>query len=178
MGDFNILLAALKNGDDHAFEKIYADHYELLCFYLLSYTSDKAKVEDIVQETFITLWSKRKEINITTSLKNYLIRIAYNKLTDTYRKSKKKDEMLSSYYQTALMRAINLDNDEKNERLLKLDKCIDKLPKKCRDVFKENKIKGMKYSQVAENMNISIKTVEGHITNAFRLIRSCMKVNS
>lgn len=176
MGEFNILLKALKDGDDHAFEKIYASHYKLLCFYLLNYTSDKAKIEDAVQDTFITLWSKRKEINITTSLKNYLIRTAHNKLTDTYRETKKKDEILASYYQTALIQAVNLGNEEKNERLLKLDNCIEKLPKKCKSVFKENKIAGIKYSQVAVNMKISVKTVEGHITNAFKLIRNCMNM--
>ncbi len=177
MKDLNILLKALKNGDVSAFERIYANHYEKLCYYLLNYTSNKAKIEDVVQDTFMGLWSKRKDITITTSLKSYLYRTAYNKLIDTYRKGKKKDEMLSAYYHTAVMRAVNLDNDLKNERLKKLEACIDDLPTKCKTVFMANKISGKKYSQVAEDLDISIKTVEGHISKAYRLIKNCMNIN-
>ena len=177
MKDLNILLKALMSGDVSAFERIYASHYEKLCCYLLNYTSDKAKIEDVAQDTFMGLWSQRKEINITTSLKSYLYRVAYNKLMDTYRKGKRKNEMLSSYYHTAVMRAVNIDDDLKNKRLEKLETCIDDLPSKCKKVFMANKISGKKYSQVAIDMDISIKTVEGHISKAYKLIKRCMSIN-
>lgn len=85
--------------------------------------------------------------------------------------------MLSAYYHTAVMRAINLDDDLKNQRLKKLEACINELPTKCKTVFMANKISGKKYSQVAADKGISIKTVEGHISKAYKLIKLCMKIN-
>ena len=163
-----------KKDNLHVFEKLYANNYENLCVYLLNYTNDKDKIEDIVQETFLNLWSKRNKIMIKDSIESYLYRSAYNKLMDTFRKKKKIENMLDSYYYTALIRAIKLDDDKKNERIKKLNKCINKLPKRCKEVFTENKISGKKHQQVATDLNISLKTVEGHITNAFKQIKKCM----
>lgn len=149
-------------------------YYEKLCVYLSNYTTDKKIIEDVVQDTFVTIWKKRHEIEITNSVKSYLYRAVYNKLIDGFRKTKKVDTMLSEYYHTALIRASNSDTDYQTDRLLKLDVCIDKLPLRCKNVFIANKISGKKYQEVAFDLDISLKTVEGHITRAFKLIKQCM----
>ncbi|WP_282134517.1 RNA polymerase sigma factor [Seonamhaeicola maritimus] len=164
----------MKKGDQKAFEQVYSEYYEKLCVYLLSYTSDKEKVEDTVQDVFIKLWNKRKELTIRSSLKNYLYRAAYNMLMDKYRKQKRRDELLSSYYHTAVMRAIETDPSIKAEKIKKIKECIDLLPNKCKQVFMESKVTGLKRLEVAEKLNLSIKTVEGHITRAYSLIKKCM----
>ena len=122
----------------------------------------------------MSIWAKRDQINITGSFRSYLYKTAYNKLVDTYREKEKVDGVLSSYYYNALMRAVNLNEDQKNSRLQKLEKCLGELPKRCKKVFIANKIDGKPYKQVAELFNISLKTVEGHITRAYKLIKSCM----
>jgi len=171
------ILEALKNGDLEVFDKLYEDYYEKLCVYAFQYTPDRALVEDIVQDAFIQLWSARKKIIIRTSLKSYLYKVVYHKLMDAYRIDKRKDKMLLSYYNTALGSVIDTieDNyDLKKERLLKLDACIAELPERCRTVFVAKKISGLKNKQVSRELNISVKTVEGHVTRAFKLIRDCM----
>lgn len=165
----------LKEIDEFTFRQIYIEYYELLCRYLLNFSSDRKKIEDVVQDTFLTLWTKRKELNITTSLKNYLFRASHNNLMSSYRKAKKKNLMLHSYLHTALIQAINLNDTMKEKQLDKLDDCIKSLPKRCQNIFIENKLKGKKYKEVATQLNISIKTVEGHITKAYKLIKSCMQ---
>lgn len=170
----NILLHGLKNGDEKIFKKVYELYYEKLCVYLLSYCNDREKVEDVVQDMFIKLWSKRNELNIKTSLNNYLYRVSYNQLMDKYRQQKKKDKMLSSYYHTAVMRAIEEDPELKLKKLKKLDECLKLLPPKGKVVFVACKIKGQKYRYVSEKLNISIKTVEGHIRRSYVLIKECM----
>ena len=173
----NILLKA---GNQSAFNKLFENYYEKLCIYTLNFTSDKDLIQDIVQDSFITLWTNRKKIDITTSLKSYLYRIAYNKLMDSYRSNKKKDNMLLSYYNTTINQVIdNLDDNEdyKTARINKLNQCIAELPERCRKVFLAKKIKGLKYTEVSKELNISIKTVEGHVTKAYGLIRSCMNRN-
>lgn len=172
--EYNLLLQKIKKGDINAFEKLYAKNYESLCNFLLNYTHNKVIAEDAVQDTFLTLWEKRKELQINTSLKSYLYRLAYNKLMDKHRGNKRKENMLSSYYHTALIQALELDNSSKENRLKKLNNCIEELPTKCKQVFISCKINGLKRKQVADNLNVSTKTIEGHITNAFRLLRKCI----
>lgn len=146
--------------------------------YLKSYTSDHAKIEDTVQDVFIKLWHKRKRLSVKKSLKSYLYRAAYNTLMDSYRKQQRNDEMLSSYYHTAVMRAIETDTTIKTDKITKMKSCIELLPGKCKQVFVESKISGLKRAQVAENLNITIKTVEGHITKAYALLKMCLETTT
>ena len=162
----------LNNRSD--FEALYVAYYEKLCVYLLNYTSDRKKIEDIVQDTFVSIWNKRDAIKVTDSIKSYLYRSAYNKMIDTFRETKKTDTMLSEYFHTALLRAADSDTDYKTHRLQQLNACIDKLPLRCKNVFLANKISGKKYQEVADDLDISLKTVEGHITRAFKLIKGCL----
>ena len=169
-----IVLQALNRSDENAFEKVYTDYYKQLTTYLLGFSIDREKVEDIVQDTFVYLWSKRKEIIIKTSLKSYLYKIAYNKLNDWYRTDKKKNKMLTSYYHTEKIFAVKSNEAYMDSQLDKLDACICVLPPRCKDVFIANKISGKKYKEVALDMDISIRTVENHISKAYRLLKNCI----
>lgn len=170
----NITLEALKKGDKRAFEKLYAANYQKLCNYLLNYTNDRKKIEDVVQDTFINLWYKRHQLTIQVSLKSYVYRMAYNKLMDSFREQQKRDSLLSEYYHTALMRAANLDEEYKISQLKVLKQCIEKLPTRCSEVFRMNKFENKKYQQVADELELSIKTVEGHISKAYKYLKDCM----
>ena len=93
---------------------------------------------------------------------------------DAYRQKKHKDEKLLSYYTDALNKVVETDVSYKEEQLVQLEKCIDELPKRCRKVFYEKKIKGLRSKQISDNMDISVKTIEGHITRAIKLLKVCM----
>ena len=79
-----------------------------------------------------------------------------------------------SYYTEAINKVVSSDESHKEERLLQLEKCMNKLPKRCRKVFYEKKINGLRTKQIADNMDISVKTIEGHITRAFKLLKICI----
>ncbi len=172
--DLNINIESFKNGDQQFFERLYIAYFEKLCVYSLNYISDKDAIQDLVQDVFVALWTNRKKIVITTSLKSYLYKMVYYKIMDVHRITKKKNDLLSSYYKDALDFVIESDEDYKAERLKKLENCIEELPEKCKKVFIAKKIANLKNEQVAAQLNISIKTLEGHITKAFKLIRNCM----
>jgi len=172
--EINFDIESFKNGDQKFFERFYIAYFEKLCVYALNYISDKEVIQDLVQDVFVSLWTNRKTIVITTSLKSYLYKIVYYKIVDEYRNSKKKNDLLSSYYREAVDFVAELDDDYKAERLKKLENCIEDLPEKCKNVFIAKKITNLKNDQIASQLNISIKTLEGHITKAFKLIRKCM----
>lgn len=170
----NIVLEAIKNGDKVVFSNVYKNYFSMLFSYLLNFTSDKVVIENIIQDTFLKIWHKRTEITINTSLKSYLHRSVYNNFISNYRKEVSRRDKLMEYYKEAVYSAAIKDDDYQNERIDKLRKCIEMLPKKCRAIFKSNKLGGFKYSQVAEEFNVSLKTVEGHITRAYKLLKACM----
>ncbi|CAL2095381.1 RNA polymerase sigma-70 factor [Tenacibaculum sp. 190524A02b] len=174
----NITLNLLKENDAYAFEQLYSNYYERLCIYLLNFTSDKAIIEDIVQDTFVTLWTRRHFITINTSLKSYLYKTAYHKYIDTFRHKKRIDQALLNYYNDAIIEVLEIDESRQKEQIKQLDRCINKLPLKCKTVFINNKIAGKKYKEVANELGIATKTVERHISRAFAFLKDCIKITS
>ena len=174
--DFVMDFELFKRGDSDFFERFYMAYFEKLCVYSLNYISDKDAIADLVQDVFVSLWSNRKTIVITTSLKSYLYKMVYYKIVDEYRITNKKNDLLSSYYREAINSVAESDEDYNAERLKKLEHCIEKLPEKCKNVFIAKKITNLKDKQIAEQLDISKKTIEGHITKAFKLLKKCMKL--
>ncbi|UBZ14989.1 RNA polymerase sigma-70 factor [Flagellimonas marinaquae] len=168
------ILNALKKGDKKVFEKLYSSYYQKLCSFLLSYCQDHEIIEDVVQDVFLNLWDKRREIKIQTSLNAFLYKSVYNKLMDKYRHLRLRNEMLSSYYHTAIMLAVEKEEDRPKKHIILLRQCMEGLPDKCREVFLGGKVRGLNYSEISKEFGISTKTVEGHIARAYRLLKECM----
>jgi RNA polymerase sigma-70 factor (family 1) len=172
--DFDSDIVSFKNGNEQFFEALYISYFEKLCVYSLNYISDQDAIKDLVQDVFVVLWTNRKKTVITTSLNSYLYKMVYYKIMDVHRSTKKKNALLSSFHKDALDFVIESDEDYIAERLKKLENCIEELPEKCKKVFIAKKITNLKNEQITEELNISIKTIEGHITKAFKFIRNCM----
>ncbi|MBR9855876.1 MAG: RNA polymerase sigma-70 factor [Algicola sp.] len=168
------ILNSLKKGDKKVFEKLYSSYYQKLCSFLLSYCQDQDIIEDVVQDVFLNLWDKRGEINIQTSLNAFLYKSVYNKLMDKYRHLRLKNKMLSSYYHTAIMLVVEKEDDRKKRDIRLLHQCIERLPEKCKETFVQGKFRGLNYNEISEKLGISVKTVEGHVARAYRLLKECM----
>ncbi len=142
-----------------------------LCNLAYRYLYSESDSEDVVQDVFTHFWQKRKNLNVNTSLKNYLYSSVKNKCIEKIRRKK----IEKKYISEQIIEETNNTNDEDNfEKLIlidKVNKSIDKLPKKCQSVFKMSKIEGLTYNEIAEEMGISVKTVEGQMRRAFILIR-------
>lgn len=167
-------IIAIKNGDEREFQKLFNLYYAKLSSYINTYTKDTDKTKDIVQEAFIKLWDNRKNIDTNSSILAYLHKIAYNIFIDNYRKVKRQQSLLDSLsYET-----INDMIEDDNNTLSKIEivkKSIEELPPRCKEVFKLSKYEGLKYSEIAEALNISIKTVEAQMGKAFSQIRQQVK---
>lgn len=163
------LIEKLKKGDSKAFSYLMDRYYRILCVYANSLTNDNTKSEDIVQNIFVKIWLNRKKINSSIKIKNYLYKSVYNEFIDQYRKNKP-----LVYLEKKHIKAINQIVDEKDGLLenliLKLNSEIEKLPKKCKNIFILNKKDGLTHAEIADYMNISVKTVEGHMTRAFKIL--------
>lgn len=166
----NLFLAQrLISGDSKAYDFLMEFYYQSLCAYAQSLCYDHALAEDIVQNVFVKMWDKRKKINPDLSIKSYLYKSVYNEFIDQYRKNKPVIYLEKKYFE-AIDLVVDIEPEEL-EGLIKLMNIeIENLPSKCKEIFLMNKKEGLTHTEISEYLNISIKTVEGHITRAFKIL--------
>src|SRR5690606_32011333 len=132
-----------------------------------SFTNDYPQAQDIVQNVFLRLWERRQNINIRESFQGLLYKSAYNEYIDDYRR-KKSSKAIHEAYRDALNYAIEDTNHQLVEDKISLiKKEVEDLPPKCRQIFLLSKQEGLTNSEIATYLNISIKAVEGQISNAY-----------
>jgi RNA polymerase sigma-70 factor (family 1) len=171
--DFNnnfFLAGQLKLGNSKAYDFLMDSFYQKLCGYAYSLSHDHAAAEDIVQNVFVATWSNKKNINPLFSMKSYLYKSVYNEFINQYRKNKPVFFLEKKYLES--IDVVVESSDENLDKLLKLlDKEIHKLPSKCKQIFLLNKKEGLTHIEISEYLNISVKTIEGHMTRAFKILR-------
>jgi RNA polymerase sigma-70 factor (ECF subfamily) len=169
----------LKKGNPTAYKQVFQNLYPRLKGYCKLFVFDENQVEDIIQESFISLWEKKDTINPVKSIESYLFVIVRNKCLNYLKNQKLKEdkidiEHLSStelqhLYQLDFNRQEEISLEEQLVKSLKL--AVNELPSKMKEVFTECKIQGKKQKEVAEELGISQKMVEKHISRAKQLIQ-------
>jgi RNA polymerase sigma-70 factor, ECF subfamily len=157
---------------DAAFKFIYEKYYNLLCNISYKMLFDKNGAEDVVQEVLLDFYNKKEQIQISSSVIAYLRRSVYNRTINAI----KLKSRLSADADDVLL-SIN-DKDESQldvmvtqEILGSVNKVIESLPEKCRLAFTLSRYEEKSYSEIAELMNTSVKTVENQIAKALKVIR-------
>jgi RNA polymerase sigma-70 factor (ECF subfamily) len=164
-------VAALRRGDEAAFDVIFRRWYEPLCGYASRLTDgDMDEAEDLVQQVFVKLWEQRERLNIAWSLKAYLFKTVHNAALNRLRAANTRFKYLE--VNASQLENANVPPDdtasELNERL---QKALDLLPPQCRLVFELSRFEELKYREIADQLGISIKTVETQMGKALRILR-------
>jgi RNA polymerase sigma-70 factor (ECF subfamily) len=169
-------LFGLRNGDVTVFEMFFRAHYQPLCNYAFTFVQDRDEAEEIVQSTFLAVWEKREAIEIRTSLKSYLYAMVRNSCLNAIKhekiKQKHAGEELAIGDRSHESVAHGVLSDELEERI---HMSMEKLPEQCRLIFKLSRFEELKYAEIAEQLNISIKTVENQIGKALKIMREELK---
>lgn len=164
----------LKIGDEKAFETLFHKYYASLCLYATQFLLDDDKAEEIVQNAFVKIWAKRDEISIDTSVKHYLYRSIKNQCINHIQHLK----IRQKHAQTVLDEA-RPESDPGYFMEIglaeKIEASIDSLPKKRKEIFRLSREEGLKYREIAEQLNISIKTVEAQMGLALKQLREMLK---
>ncbi|MGY8943696.1 MAG: RNA polymerase sigma factor [Flavobacteriales bacterium] len=171
--DFNnnfFLAEQMKLGNSKAYDFLMDSYYKKLCGYAYTLSHDHGAAEDIVQNVFVEIWSHRSNINSLFSIKSYLYKSVYNEFINQYRKNKPVFFLEKKYLENVDL-VVESTHENLDELLKLVDKEINKLPPKCRQVFLLNKKEGLTHIEISEYLNISIKTIEGHMTRAFSMLR-------
>ncbi|WP_242156278.1 RNA polymerase sigma factor [Aestuariivivens sediminis] len=167
----SILILNLKEGNEEAYRYLLKTYHSLLFNYAFSLTNDRAMAQDVIQEVFMNLWRDREKLDASYSLKNYIFKMTYNKFINQYHK-KRAFSSIERAYMEALNESVDDNYTELLEKKLALvSEGISSLPKKCKETFLLSKNEGLTNIEIAEYLNISIKTVEGHLTKAYNILR-------
>lgn len=169
------IILKLKEADPLAMKELYNDFYRPLCVYTYSIVRDFDKSEDIVQDVLISFWQNYKGKEFKGSLRMYLLRAAKN---NSYKEFRKAQVFTLSEVESELENIVDFfecnDKEYMNEISKKIYSELDKLPEKCKQVFKLIVIGNKKYKEVAAILDISVNTVKYHYTSALSKLRSSL----
>lgn len=157
------------------FKILFYKNYQTLCNVAYQYVMDRFTAEDIVQETFIRFWENEKSNLPEKEAGYYLTRAVKNNCISYLRKEV---QSVSLNEDIALAHELYSEDETEVTTAEKMDiveKAIQQLPPKCKEVFLLCKVEQKKYREIAWMLNISVKTVENHMTKAIAFLRSCVK---
>ncbi len=167
------LLELFEKDDELAISLIFRTYYSYLCKVAYKIIPDSNLAEDLSQEVFFELWRKKGRLQGVTSLKAYLRRATVNRALNFIRDQRVKlvDEELRPVMSRQAQATQQMEADELQQRI---DQAIDSLPERCRMVFVLSRFEDMSYQQIAEVLDISVKTVENQVSKALRLLREAL----
>ena len=170
------LLVTLQAGDITAFEMIFKTYYQPLCNYAYSFVHDRDEAEEIVQATFLSVWEKKDNLTIHTGVKPYLYAMVRNAALNVLKHEKIKQQHATVELAVAERSAESVTRTVMASELEdRIYKALNKLPEQCRLVFKLSRFEELKYAEIAEQLNISIKTVENQMGKALKIMREQLK---
>lgn len=162
------MIERLREGDERIFKFIFDQYYRPLTVFTLKYVPDIEEAKEIVQDFFVRLWSRRADINIRFSLKMYLYQSVKNAALN-YIEANKVAQRRLHQYSTPLTSTDNaLERMMAAEQEEMLMRAIDALPLKCREIFLLSRMQRLSNQAIANQLGISIKTVEGQISIALK----------
>lgn len=175
-----LIIEQLKQGNEDAYKYIYDRHYLLLCHVANEYVKDRFLAETIVGDVIFHLWEIRKSLNITISIRSYLLKAVKNRCINYLNLEYQKKEIpFSSQISEDSLNRTSLSSDEyplgillEQELEEEIHRAIEKLPEECRTVFIKSRFEEKKYEEIAQELNISINTVKYHIKNALALLQA------
>lgn len=179
----NNVIIYLREGNEYAFRFIFDKYYDFLCMVADSYLRDEYISETIVGDIIYNLWEIKDNIDIKYSLRSYLVRSVKNRCINYLQQEYIQREISINQYEdkAAIEELFFIENKHPLESLLeqelenKINSIINELSPECRAVFKMSRFDGMKYEEIASELNISVNTVKYHMKNALGKLRLELK---
>lgn len=173
--DDQSLYLQLKEGNEQAFKALFQKYYASMCHYACQFLKDSDMAEETVQELFVRLWEKRITLTIDTSVSHYLFRAVRNHCLNQLQHQKIRQQYASHVMETARQEADWQPFFMELELIERIEKCISALPEKRQEIFRLSREQGLKYKEIAEKLNISVKTVEAQMGLALKYLRDELK---
>jgi len=170
----HVLLEEIRQGDKEAFNRMFLQFYSPLCEYALQYVSDM-DAEELVQEMMLYVWENRACLVVEKSLKSYLFVSIKNRCYNAIRDRKLRERVHNNLYEKLKDQIEDPDYYIFNELAVNIDKAVNELPENYRETFKMSRFGEMTNAAIAEQLGVSVKTVEYRITQSLKILRIKLK---
>ena len=168
------LLALIKNGHEHAWELVYRKYWQQLYGSALAVLKDQQICEDIIQDIFMKLWTDRDRIRIEVSIRAYLQTCVRHEVYRKLRSGRVNEDIFDEVYEKIAAALDCNDIEYKGDANSQINTLVERLPEKCRLVYRLSREEYLSNKQISEKLNISIKTVENHMTKALCSLKTAM----
>jgi RNA polymerase sigma-70 factor (ECF subfamily) len=164
------LITGIKNNSEAAFDELFRKYYQKLVYFALKMLKNHDSANEVVQDLFVNFWEKRHQLEPRVSLQAYLYRAVYNNCIHLIKKEK--------LYQGDELNLMNEPGEdfknllEENELELRIFNLIEQLPTECKRIFKLSRFDELKYQEIADKLNLSVKTVETQMSRALKFLRN------
>ena len=165
------LIKKLREGDHHAYKFIFDHYYALMGAIAYEYVEDYYISQNIVEDVMMSIWEKREQLIISTSVKSYLLTSVHNKCIDYLRSRSREAEVFSLESEIGSSSCYIVSSELEK----KIEEIIQSMPEECKKVFLLSRYGNKSYAEIANELNISVNTVKYHIKKALSLFREELK---
>jgi len=163
----------LSKRDEAAFEQVFKKHFKNLHAYAFTILKDEVEAEEIVQQVLFKLWERSGHLSVSGPVAAYLYRAVHNESLNFLKHQKVKASHQLHVAYSMKNKAEHVHGKIATRELeKKFREALNELPEQCRTVFQLSRFEDMKYREIADKLDISIKTVEKHMGKAFQLLRT------
>ena len=171
------LVNGMSQGNILAFNTLFRAYSGRLYRFAYGYLKSEAITEELVQEVFTRIWENRKSLKSEYSFKSYLFTIAFNIIKKQFRR----EACISEYFRTRVTEDLDLETTKKinyDSLYQFISELVDKLPLRRREIFIKSRFEGLSIKEIADELNISHKTVENQLTDALKFLRNTIRRES
>lgn len=162
--------------DKSAVDKLFNYYYPRLYHFSKSILKIETEIDDILQEVFVKIWLNRHKISNAETFNSYIFTIAKNEVLNLIRSNVRNQTFREELFRQSVAEEYQLQNQlEFNEIKNGIDKIVASLPEKRQQVFNLSRNEGLSNKEIAQQLNISEKTIEDHITHAIKHIKIHLK---
>lgn len=170
------ILKKLRKDDIEAFETLFHQYYPGMCSYAETLVNQPEVAEEIVQDVFYNIWKNRADLHIYASWQSYLFRSVFNNAMMHLRKSKREqsldEQWAENHVGSGELLSEEMDAREMNAAMIYT---LEGLPDRTQEIFRLSRFEGLKYSEIATELSISIKTVESNMGKALKALRMSLE---
>ena len=166
------IIRRIRQGDTRQFESLFRSSYVSLVRYAKTLIKDHDSAEEIVQDLFFRIWQNKEKLNIENSLNGYLFRSVHNRCLhhlEHKRVVERHAEEMS--HRPGESQETPSDILHYKELQAKIAKIMERLPERCGMIFYMSRFEGLKYSEIADKLSVSVKTVESNMGRALKEFR-------
>jgi RNA polymerase sigma-70 factor, ECF subfamily len=165
----------MQDSSYQAFEKLFREHNHALCNLAYNLLRDKDAAKDVVQEVFLKLWKNKNTLVFGEQIKHYLFRATAHTAMNHIRFNKKIIRMEDHEGLLNVAAASDTHEVSFKELEIRVREAIDRLPAKCKAIYILSRQEGLKYQEIADTLELSVKTVENQMGIALEKLRNDLK---